>query len=60
MSNLQQIMKNGGEQSYSYYNEFMWKGRMEEVIRKHFQGWLDKDIDVVKEICNDDIIYSEC
>lgn len=53
-------MKNGGEQSYSYYNEFMWKGRMEEVIRKHFQGWLDKDIDVVKEIFNDDIIYSEC
>lgn len=33
---------------------------MEEVIRKYFQCWLDKDIDAVKKIFNDDIIYSEC
>lgn len=33
---------------------------MEEVIRKYFQCWLDKDIDAVKEIFSDDIIYSEC
>lgn len=29
---------------------------MEEVIRKYFQCWLDKDIDAVKEIFSDDII----
>ena len=33
---------------------------MEEVIRKYFQCWLDKDVDAVKEIFSDDIIYSEC
>ena len=33
---------------------------MEEVIRKYFQCWLDKDIDAVKGIFSDDIIYSEC
>ena len=27
---------------------------MEEVIRKYFQCWLDKDIDAVKEIFSDD------
>lgn len=32
---------------------------MEEVIRKYFQCWLDKDVDAVKEIFSDDIIYSE-
>lgn len=33
---------------------------MEDVIRKYFQCWLDKDINDVKEIFSDDIIYSEC
>ena len=33
---------------------------MEEVIRKYFQCWLDKDITVVEEIFSDNIIYSEC
>ena len=33
---------------------------MEEIIRKYFQCWLDKDIDTVKGIFIDDIIYSEC
>ena len=33
---------------------------MEEVIRKYFQCWLDKDVDAVKGIFSDDIIYSEC
>lgn len=39
-----------------------WRGknRMEDVIRKYFQCWLDKDINDVKEIFSDDIIYSEC
>ena len=32
---------------------------MEEVIRKYFQCWLDKDVDGVKEIFSDDITYSE-
>ena len=35
------------------------KNRMEDVIRKYFQCWLDKDINDVKEIFSDDIIYSE-
>ena len=29
---------------------------MEEVIRKYFQCWLDKDITVVEEIFSDNII----
>ena len=33
---------------------------MEDVIRKYFQCWLDKDINDVKEIYIDDIICSEC
>ena len=33
---------------------------MEEVIRKYFRCWLDKDVAAVKEIFSDDIIYSEC
>ena len=33
---------------------------MEDVIRKYFQCWMDKDINVVKEIFSYDIIYSEC
>ena len=33
---------------------------MKDVIRKYFQCWLDKDINDVKGIFSDDIIYSEC
>lgn len=33
------------------------KCRMEETIRKYFQCWLDKDVDTVNEIFNDDVIY---
>ena len=33
---------------------------MEKVIRQYFQCWLDKDIDAVKDIFSDDIIYIEC
>ncbi len=33
---------------------------MEEIIRKYFQCWLDKDIETVKEFFSEDIIYSEC
>lgn len=33
---------------------------MEEIIRKYFQSWIDKDIKTVKEIFSEDIIYSEC
>lgn len=33
---------------------------MEEIIRKYFQCWLDKDVEIIKEIFSDNIIYSEC
>lgn len=33
---------------------------MEEVIRKYFQCWLDKDVDAVKGIFSEDVVYSEC
>ena len=33
---------------------------MEDVIRKYFQCWLDKDINAVKSIFSEDIVYSEC
>ena len=33
---------------------------MEEIIRKYFQCWLDKDIDSIKGIFSGNIIYSEC
>lgn len=33
---------------------------MEEAIGNYFQCWLDKDVDTVKRISSDDIIYSEC
>ena len=36
------------------------KCRMEEVIRKYFRCWLDKDIDTIRMVFSDDIIYSEC
>lgn len=32
----------------------------EKMIWKYFQCWLDKDIDAVKDIFSEDIIYSEC
>ena len=32
---------------------------VEDIIRKYFQCWLDKDIATIKEILDDDIIYSE-
>lgn len=33
---------------------------MEDVIRKYFQCWLDKEGDDLKRIFRDNIIYSEC
>lgn len=33
---------------------------MQEIIRSYFQCWLDNNIDVVKEIFAEDIVYSEC
>ena len=36
------------------------RSKMEEVIRKYFRCWLDKDGNVVEEIFSDDVEYSEC
>lgn len=33
---------------------------MEKIIRNYFQCWLDNNIDVVKEIFAENIVYSEC
>jgi hypothetical protein len=33
---------------------------MEEVIKKYFLCWIEKDIEVLKEVFSDDIRYSEC
>ena len=33
---------------------------MEEIIRKYFQAWINKDIEAVKEIFSDNVVYSEC
>ncbi|MBQ8728312.1 MAG: nuclear transport factor 2 family protein [Oscillospiraceae bacterium] len=33
---------------------------MTEIIRKYFQAWIDADIETVKEIFSNDVIYNEC
>ena len=33
---------------------------MEEVIRRYFRAWLDKDIGTVRDTFSDDAVYSEC
>lgn len=33
---------------------------MEEIIRRYFQCWLDKDINTITDIFSGDSIYSEC
>ena len=33
---------------------------MKEIIQKYFQAWIDNDIDVVKEIFSDNVVYGEC
>lgn len=33
---------------------------MEEIIREYFQAWLNKDVETVKEIFSENIMYSEC
>lgn len=34
--------------------------RKEDIVRKYFQAWLDKDIEPLKSIFSNDITYSEC
>lgn len=36
------------------------KSDMEETIREYFGCWLNKDINVLREVFSDDVIYSEC
>ena len=33
---------------------------MEEVIKRYFKCWLNKELSVLREIFSDDTIYSEC
>ncbi|WP_294372566.1 nuclear transport factor 2 family protein [uncultured Clostridium sp.] len=33
---------------------------MEEIIKKYFQCWLEKNKEGIKEVFSDDIVYSEC
>ena len=33
---------------------------MKDIIRKYFDSWINKDIDTVKEIFAEDIVYTEC
>ena len=33
---------------------------MERVIRRYFQAWVNPDIEAIKEIFSESIIYSEC
>lgn len=32
----------------------------EEIIRKYFQSWIDKNITVLEQIFSNNVIYSEC
>ena len=32
----------------------------EDIIKSYFQAWLDKNIESLRNIFSDDIIYSEC
>jgi hypothetical protein len=34
--------------------------KQEEVIKKYFQAWIEKNIDVVKQTFSNDIVYCEC
>ncbi len=33
---------------------------MKQTIQRYFKSWIDKDIEVVKEVFADDIVYTEC
>lgn len=33
---------------------------MEEIIRKYFKAWIDKDADALRGIFSEDAVYSEC
>ena len=33
---------------------------MEEIIKKYFNSWIEKDISVIKNIFAQNVIYSEC
>lgn len=33
---------------------------MEDVLRKYFQAWIDKDIEIVKRTFSENALYSEC
>lgn len=32
----------------------------ENIIKKYFKSWIDEDIQVVKDIFSDNIVYTEC
>lgn len=34
--------------------------KQEDVVREYFQAWLDKNIEPLKCIFTDDVLYSEC
>lgn len=31
-----------------------------DVIKKYFQSWIDKDIEIVKQTFSENALYSEC
>jgi len=33
---------------------------MRKTIEKYFQAWIDVDLDTVKKVFSDDVIYTEC
>ena len=33
---------------------------MNDILRRYFRAWVDADIDTVRELFSDDIVYSEC
>ena len=32
----------------------------EEIIKRYFQSWIDRDIDVLEQVFSDDVTYTEC
>lgn len=33
---------------------------MKDIIRRYFKAWVDADIETVKEIFSEDVVYTEC
>ena len=36
------------------------KNMKADVIKKYFQSWIDKDIEIVKQTFSENALYSEC